>query len=138
MALTFDPATALREFMVVIDGQEVRLGVGPATYTDFLGSFDWAVRQGLVEVAEEEIDGELKQTLRSPGIGGLAIDNYSLVRRIKIWEGIADPQGLPVPCTDINKMAFFAQYPGVLIDLAGQLARAERIEKKNSGTSPVG
>ncbi len=128
--LTFDPQPALATYQVVIDGQEVSFGVAAAAYGDFLGSFDWAIRQGVLEIKEEKVE--------APGIGGLALDNYNLLLRIKSWEGIVDSAGAAVACTEANKLIFFAKYPAAMFDLAAQTRRAEAGERKNSGTSPAG
>jgi len=130
--LTFDVQWLDREITVTVAGEEIVLVVGPEELTDLMGAYNWGVKHGFLNLPEgDEIPVE------SP-LGPAAVENYQILRRVKVWRGLIDPKGEPLPCTEINKLAFFGRYPGALFDLARQLREQETAAAKNSGTSPAG
>ncbi|MCL4502487.1 MAG: hypothetical protein M1438_11640 [Deltaproteobacteria bacterium] len=128
--LTFDPQSlAAQTYSVEVAGQTLKFTLDPGELGDVLASYDWGVEQGFLDPESGQASGRM---------AAAALGNFALLRRIEAWEGITDPQGQPVPCTETNKLAFFGRYPAALFALGQQVREREEAEAKNSGASAAG
>lgn len=63
---------------------------------------------------------------------------FSVLSRIKEWEGVELEDESPAPCNEVNKNELFSQRPDLLNELVEKVLKEEGEEEKNSETSHTG
>lgn len=126
MALVFEPNPADRPVEVEWDGKKVKFILDPESLSGNFQAMSWAENQ---EIFDPE---------KIKSMGTIAAGFFALVRRIKAWEGIENPDGQPLPCTQEIKEALFGKFPGLLMALSNQLQADLAAEEKNLKASRPG
>jgi hypothetical protein len=133
--LELDVNLSDRVVKVDVAGHPVSFTVGPEDFGSLMGGFQWAEGAGLAPFdSPEGSNGDAART----NVGSIAASHFSLMRRVKAWDGIVGRDGQAVPCNDANKMVFFSKYPSVLMLIWQKLTQAEQDETKNCEASPAG
>ena len=119
--ITLESSTSLKEITVQADGQEVILMAGSADYRDQVAAYRYARESGVFLDVDQ----------RDPVVEALALDRFMRMRQIREWKGVALSDGTDAPCTDMNKMWFFAKYPEALEQYLREMADQEAADSKN-------
>jgi hypothetical protein len=126
--------TGERPVSVDFQGSKVTFTLAPDNLDDQLQALKWAEVRGLLNVEERE-DADGKKTPYFKPSALFSLERISFLRRTRSWEGIAGPDGQPLPCTDDMKLLVFGQQSDLIMQLLNEDLAAER---KNSEPSQSG
>jgi hypothetical protein len=129
--------TGERPVTVDFQGSKVTFTLAPENLDDQLQALRWAEERGLLNTEEREDDAGKKAAYFKPS-AMFSLERVSFMRRTRSWEGLAGPDGEPLPCTDDMKTLVFGQQPELVMRLITQLNEDLAAERKNSEPSQAG
>jgi hypothetical protein len=129
--------TGERRVAVDYQGSHVVFNLAPENLDDQLQALKWAEDRDLLKTEiREGLDGK-KGTYYKPS-AMFSLERISFLRRTQSWEGLAGPDGEPLPCTKAMKILVFGQQPDLIMQLMVQLGDDLAAERKNSEPSQPG
>lgn len=129
--------TGERRVVVDYQGGPVAFTLAPGNLDDQLQALKWAEDRGLLKTEEREDKKGGKTTYFKPS-AMVSLERIGFMRRTRSWEGLAGPDGEPLPCTDDMKVMVFGQHPDLIYALIVQLNQDLEAEGKNSEPSQPG
>lgn len=129
--------TGERPVSVDFQGSKITFTLAPENLDDQLQALKWAEDRGLLNI-EVRQDAEGKQAPYFKPSAMFSLERISFLRRTRSWEGIAGPDGKPLPCTDDMKILVFGQQADLIMQLMVQSNEDLAAERKNSEPSQPG